>query len=57
MKAHWGFASAVLNAYNYHANLVIRPDDVWQAVLSQFSYYVKGHSEELRSRIVDFEGK
>jgi hypothetical protein len=44
-------------AYNKHLNLVIRPDDVWVAILTQFSAHVNAHSEKLRSLFVTFEGK
>lgn len=36
---------------------MLRPDDVWQAILTQFSFYVQGHAEQLRDRLVDFQGK
>jgi hypothetical protein len=35
----------------------LRPDDFWHAILTQFSFYVNAHAEELRDRIVDFKGK
>ncbi|KAF7358300.1 hypothetical protein MVEN_00879400 [Mycena venus] len=34
-----GFVDTVLCAYTHHHALVIRPDDVWLAVVSQFSFY------------------
>lgn len=37
--AHKGFTGMLVNAYNLHHDLVLRPDDVWQAILSQFSLY------------------
>uniref|UniRef100_A0A8H7XZF4 Uncharacterized protein n=1 Tax=Psilocybe cubensis TaxID=181762 RepID=A0A8H7XZF4_PSICU len=52
-----GFVQAVTHAYNRHHNLVIRPDDVWVAILSQFSLYVNKNSENLRSQFVDRKGK
>jgi len=33
-----GFVNALAAAYNQHHDLVIRPDDVWIAILSQFSF-------------------
>ncbi|KAJ7478280.1 hypothetical protein FB451DRAFT_1172615 [Mycena latifolia] len=33
------FVDTVLCAYTHHHALVIRPDDVWLAVVSQFSFY------------------
>lgn len=52
-----GFVYACINAYNSHQNLVIRPDDIWIAILTQFSMYVNRHAEELRSYFVAHEGK
>ncbi|OTA95151.1 hypothetical protein M434DRAFT_29187 [Hypoxylon sp. CO27-5] len=45
-----GFVHACLDAYNDHYSLVVRPEDVWFAILTQFSAYVNAHSEELRKR-------
>ncbi|KAL5501091.1 hypothetical protein ACEPAH_9478 [Sanghuangporus vaninii] len=52
-----GFVHTVLDAYNHHHHLVIRPDDVWITILSQLSSYVNAHSEELRDIFVSHEGK
>ena len=54
---HNGFVLAASEAYNYHHNLVIRPDDVWVAVTNQFSAYVNGNAESLRTLFVNHEGK
>ncbi|KAK6358181.1 hypothetical protein TWF730_007534 [Orbilia blumenaviensis] len=51
------FVYAAMSAYNYHHHLVIRPDDVWITILTQFSLYVNAHAEELRSHFVAHEGK
>ncbi|KAK6543675.1 hypothetical protein TWF694_000412 [Orbilia ellipsospora] len=51
------FVYAAINAYNYHHHLVIRPDDVWITILTQFSIYVNDHAEELRSMFVNHEGQ
>ncbi|CAE7450217.1 unnamed protein product [Symbiodinium natans] len=53
----WGLVSTIMEAYNQHHELVLRPDDVWQAILTQFSFYVNAHAEALRDRFVNFEGK
>lgn len=46
------------SAYKNHNNLVFRPDDIWLAILTQFSHYVNKNSEELRHLFVSFsEGK
>eukprot|EP00055_Hartaetosiga_balthica_P018205 m.130407 g.130407 ORF g.130407 m.130407 type:complete len:439 (+) comp9468_c0_seq9:65-1381(+) len=52
-----GFVGAATYAYNQHHHLILRPDDVWQAILAQFSLYVQTHAEELRDVFVNFEGK
>ncbi|KAF9463845.1 hypothetical protein BDZ94DRAFT_1257570 [Collybia nuda] len=52
-----GFVQTVIKAYNDHHHLVIRPDDVWVAILTQFNFYVNAHAEELRSQFVDHDGK
>ncbi|KAG8810409.1 hypothetical protein FRC19_004560 [Serendipita sp. 401] len=52
-----GFIDAVVEAYNNHHHLIIRPDDVWCAILSQFNLYVNANAEELRSKFVAHEGQ
>ncbi|KAK4459653.1 hypothetical protein QBC42DRAFT_274002 [Cladorrhinum samala] len=34
-----GFIHSVLEAYNNHHNLVLRPDDIWLAILTQLSFH------------------
>jgi len=55
--ARYGLVSAIMDAYNTHHCLVLRPDDIWQAILTQFSFYVNAHAEDLRDAFVDFQGK
>jgi len=57
IATRYGLVSAALDAYNRHHNLILRPDDVWQAILTQFSFYVNANAEELRDCFVDFDGK
>lgn len=52
-----GFFSAVICAYNQHHELVLRPDDVWAAIISQFSLYIQSNEEKLRSKFVSFDDK
>ncbi|KAL1949119.1 hypothetical protein VTO73DRAFT_10925 [Trametes versicolor] len=52
-----GFVHSILQAYGTHHHLVIRPDDVWIAILTQLSFYVNAHAEELREYFVAHEGK
>jgi hypothetical protein len=53
----FGFVGAATAAYGYHSNLVIRPDDIWITMLSQFSFYVNARSEDLRYKFVNHEGR
>lgn len=52
-----GFVGIASAAYNEHHALILRPDDVWQALVIQFSFYVQARAEALRDRMVDFQGK
>ncbi|KAL6832050.1 hypothetical protein V8C40DRAFT_237738 [Trichoderma camerunense] len=52
-----GFVNGVIRAFNQDLHLVIRPDDVWQAILLQFSLFVNGNAESLRKMFVTHEGK
>lgn len=52
-----GFIRAAIEAYNHHHNLIIRPDDVWLAILTQFNLYVNSHAEELRHHFVAHDGQ
>ncbi|KAF8152211.1 hypothetical protein B0H34DRAFT_663705 [Crassisporium funariophilum] len=52
-----GFVNIVTAAYSKHHHLILRPDDVWIAILSQFNFYVNAHAEELRSHFVKHKGK
>ncbi|KAF0691896.1 Aste57867_16935 [Aphanomyces stellatus] len=47
-----GFVLGVRRAYSSHHNLVLRPDDVWLAIMVQFGLYVHGHADTLRSTLV-----
>jgi len=52
-----GFVNTVVECYNHHYNLVIRPDDIWTAILTQFSFYINANAEKYRKEFVNFEGK
>jgi hypothetical protein len=52
-----GFVETVIQAYNGHHALIIRPDDVWLAILTQFNFFVNGKAEMLRSHFVHREGQ
>ncbi|KAK4206083.1 hypothetical protein QBC37DRAFT_445189 [Rhypophila decipiens] len=52
-----GLVSTLLAAWNHHHHLILRPDDIWLAVLSQLGFFINAHAEELRSLFVAHEGK
>ncbi|KAF9478769.1 hypothetical protein BDN70DRAFT_895485 [Pholiota conissans] len=60
-----GFVGTVITAYGQHHHLIVRPDDVWLAILIQFNFYeydlmptsINANAEELRSKFVAHEGK
>ncbi|GAM17474.1 hypothetical protein SAMD00019534_006490, partial [Acytostelium subglobosum LB1] len=51
------FVQSAVYAYNQHMHLVVRPDDVWLALITQFSFYVNAHSDKLRDKFVAFDDK
>lgn len=52
-----GFVDTVFYSYQKHHNLIIRPDDIWTAIIVQFSLYVNANAEALRHSFVNFDGK
>ncbi|KAJ6573513.1 hypothetical protein DFH09DRAFT_1152020 [Mycena vulgaris] len=52
-----GFVNTVIGAYKNHRALVIRPDDVWLTILSQFNFFVNANAELLRASFVAHEGQ
>ncbi|KAJ6450397.1 hypothetical protein C8R45DRAFT_849032 [Mycena sanguinolenta] len=57
VPTHSGFVSTVIQAYNHHHALVLRPDDVWLAILCQFNFFVNANAELLRASFVAHEGQ
>ncbi|KAL9045469.1 MAG: hypothetical protein Q9214_001486 [Letrouitia sp. 1 TL-2023] len=51
------FIWVAIEAYCHHHHLSVRPEDVWFAILTQLSFYVNAHAEELRSYFVGHEGQ
>jgi hypothetical protein len=51
------FVHTIREAYNQHRALVIRPDDVWLAILIQFSSFVNANAKALQSQFVCHQGK
>ncbi|KAF8456817.1 hypothetical protein BDZ91DRAFT_645541, partial [Kalaharituber pfeilii] len=52
-----GFVSAVLSAYQGHYHLTIRQDDVWIAIVTQFSLFVNANADTLADKFVGFPEK
>lgn len=52
-----GFVNGIIRAFQQDLHLVLRPDDVWLAIMIQFSSYINGHAEEMRKFFVTHEGK
>ncbi|KAK8098770.1 uncharacterized protein PG998_012011 [Apiospora kogelbergensis] len=52
-----GLIWAAYHAYSTHHHLVLRPEDIWFAVLTQLSFYINAHAEDLRSLFVVHEGQ
>ena len=52
-----GMVGTLMAAYNSHAPLVLRPDDLWVAIVSAFGYYVNTHAEVMRRTFVEHDGK
>jgi hypothetical protein len=57
IQSNHGFVDAVRQAYSTHHNLIIRPDDVWIAIATQFAMFVEKNGEELRDKFVNHSGK
>ncbi|KAF7290874.1 hypothetical protein MKEN_01495000 [Mycena kentingensis (nom. inval.)] len=51
-----GFFQTLVKAYNEHHALVLRPDDVWHAILVQFNFYINANAEVLRAMFVEHDG-
>ncbi|KAH7346191.1 hypothetical protein BKA65DRAFT_536917 [Rhexocercosporidium sp. MPI-PUGE-AT-0058] len=56
-SAPHGFIQSAIKAYFEHLHLVIRPDDIWIAILTQLNMYILAHADELRSKFVTHSGK
>src|SRR5205085_1689909 len=52
-----GLVDAAITAWNTHHHLVLRPDDIWVAIISQLGFYIDAHAEELRDFFVAHAGK
>jgi hypothetical protein len=52
-----GFVIGVIRAFQQDLHLILRPEDTWLSILTQFNFYVNAHAEELRGFFVEHEGK
>ena len=52
-----GLMHAILTAYNNHHALILTPDDIWLAIVTQFSFFMGKHGSEIRNQFVSFEDK
>lgn len=54
-----GFVETVMRAWQQDLHLVLRPDDVWLAVLTQLGFFIngQGRAEALRHHFVAHEGQ
>jgi len=52
-----GLVDGITRAFQQDLHLVLRPDDIWLSILTQFSMFVNGNSEHLRTQFVAHEGK
>ena len=51
------FFKCIVNAYANHMSVTLSPDMIWLLISQGFARYVNAHSEELRSQLVEHEGK
>lgn len=52
-----GFIWAATYAYSHHHHLVLRPEDIWFAILTQLGFFINANAEKLRAFFVDHEGQ
>ncbi|KAA8618295.1 hypothetical protein SMACR_11441, partial [Sordaria macrospora] len=52
-----GFVHTIIRAWQQDLHLRIRPDDVWLAILTQFSFFVNKNAEALRHLLVSHKGQ
>ena len=49
--------SGFYNAHAFHYPIRLKPDDIWLLIIQAFSNHININSEELRNKLVNFEGK
>lgn len=55
-KFHPLYAS-IIKSFNDHVPLILYPDAIWLQILQQVAIHIRENAEQLRSQIVDFDGK
>lgn len=51
------FVRGAIEAWARHLHLVLRPEDIWFAILVQINFYMEANAEKLRHLFVGHEGK
>ncbi|EGC30711.1 hypothetical protein DICPUDRAFT_157533 [Dictyostelium purpureum] len=51
------FVWSAIHAFSFHHKLIIRPDDIWMAILNVFSIFFNNNLGKLRNKFVSFSGK
>ncbi|KAF2443103.1 hypothetical protein P171DRAFT_391217, partial [Karstenula rhodostoma CBS 690.94] len=49
------FFEGIMRAYQQDLHLILRPDDVWQAFITQFSFYVNGLADREKEFVLSAE--
>ncbi len=52
-----GFVHSAIEAYSNNYSLIIRPENIWFAIIGQLNFYINRHAEELKGKFVPFEKK
>eukprot|EP01022_Parablepharisma_sp_SALTPOND_P012738 TRINITY_DN1651_c0_g1_i2.p1 TRINITY_DN1651_c0_g1~~TRINITY_DN1651_c0_g1_i2.p1 ORF type:complete len:348 (-),score=37.90 TRINITY_DN1651_c0_g1_i2:321-1265(-) len=53
----FGVPAALLLAYKYHADVLLRPDDIWITICHGLAKHISINAETLRKHFVDHDGK
>ncbi|GAB1318541.1 hypothetical protein MFIFM68171_08751 [Madurella fahalii] len=51
------FVRSAIQAWGEHLHLEIRPEEVWFTILTQLSYYMEAHAEDVRHLFVKHQGQ
>lgn len=52
-----GLVNGIIRAFQQDLHLVLRPDDIWLSILTQFSMFVNANAERLRAHFVTHESE